>query len=436
MSAALPLLLLLAAPQPIAASAPAEARYRVKKGDTLFDLAQDYFIRPSDYRIVQRLNKVSDPRLLPVDKTLHIPRRLLRTVAVQGQIVAFRGDVSIISGGQRQPAAIGSQVPEGAVVATGAKAFVTFALPDGSRVSLPSNSRVGIGRLRQTLLTREVERAFRLQGGRSEWDVTKAKSRGDSFNVSTPVATAAVRGTQFRVTYDDATGQSTLGVVEGAVAVKSAAIRDDLVQAGRGIAMAPGGSGGQSPLAEAPALERPNAVQKDERIDFRAATVPDASGYIFELSTDAGFVDRVAELLAPEPVASFDGLPNGTYFVRTSINAQDGIQGLANTYSFERRLNRIALETPEESGLDGRKAYRFRWRGEGEGEVQYRFTLARDDAGMNRVIDQPGLKAPDIAVTDLAPGIYYWQIWSIRFEDGKFVDTVTPPQKLQIGTIQ
>ncbi|MBB5684276.1 FecR domain-containing protein [Sphingobium boeckii] len=437
MSVALPLLLLLANPQPIASAPAAEASYRVKKGDTLFDLAEDYFIRPADYRLVQRLNKVTDPRRLPVDRNLRIPRRLLRTVGVEGQIIAFRGEVSILSAGQKQGVAIGHRVREGMVIVTGAKAFVTMALPDGSRVSLPSNSRVGVGRLRQTLLTRDVERAFHLQGGRSEWDVAKAKGRGDSFSVTTPVATAAVRGTSFRVTYDETSGQSTVGVVEGTVSVsEAAAARGDMIAAGSGIAVRAEGRAAPAPLAAAPVLERPGAVQKDEQISFRATPLPGASRYIFELSTDAGFVDRVAESFGAEPAARFDGLPNGNYFVRTSIMAADGVQGLPNTYSFERRLNKVSLDAPVPGRLNGHTAYRFRWRGEGEGEVQYRFTLARDEAGQDRIIDQPGLKIPDVSVTDLEPGIYYWQIWSIRFEDGSFIDTVTPPQKLQIGTIE
>lgn len=434
MTALLPLLLLLAAPQPTVP--PADVDYRLKKGDTLFDLAADYLIRPSDYRIVQRLNRIADPRHLPIDRVLRIPRRLLRTIPVQAQIVAFRGDVAILAGGRQIAAALGSKVSEGAVIVTGTKAFVTMILPDGSRVSLPSNSRVGVGRLRQTLLTRDVERAFRLQGGRSEWDVTKAKGHGDSFSVTTPVATAAVRGTGFRVTFDEATGQSTVGVVEGAVSFLAASVPENLIRAGSGIAVRAQGSAIQSPLAAAPVLERPGATQKDERIDFRAAPVTGAGSYVFELSTDAGFIDRIAEQRVSEPLGSFDSLPNGTYFVRVSVNAADGVQGLANTYSFERRLNRVSLDAPAPGGLEGYNAYRFRWRSEGEGEVQYRFTLSRDEAGMDRVIDQPGLKTPDIAVTDLPSGTYYWQIWSIRFDNGTFVDTVTPPQKFQIGTSQ
>jgi len=434
MSPFLPLLL-LAAPPPGPAAAPpmsGEVRYVVQPGDTLFSLAARYFRRPADYRTVQTLNRVANPYRLSIGTPLRIPRRLLRSEPIRAAVVAFRGDVSILARGRSGAAAIGSAVPEGATLITGAKAFVTVELPDGSRVSLPSNSRVGVGRLRRTILTREVERAFTLQSGRSEWQAAKARGPGDSFRVTTPVATAAVRGTGFRVTYEEE--RSTVGVVEGAVAVgDSTPAPGDLVPAGSGIAVAAAGRSAQTPLAPPPELLRPGAVQKEESVSFRARPVPGARGYGFEIATDAGFVDRIAEQIAPMPEASFEALPNGTYFLRASITDANGIQGLADSYSFDRRLNRVGLDAPAADGFGGRKAYRFRWRSEGEGTAHYRFILARDPEARERLIDQAGLAVQDIAVTDLAPGTYYWQVWSIRVDRGQMVETITPPQKLQIG---
>ena len=441
MSPILPFLLLLAPPQSSAALAPTaaaaardgEVRYIVKPGDTLFNLAARYFVRQSDYRAVQALNHVADPYRLSIGKPLRIPRRLLRTEPVRGAVVAFRGSVSILAGGRSGVAAIGSVVNEGAVLATAAGAFVTVELPDGSRFSLPSASRVSVDRLRRTILTREVERAFDLKAGRSEWQITPAKSSGDTFHVTTPVATAAVRGTGFRVTYEDAL--STFGVVEGKVAVADATpVPGELVPAGRGIAVRPESRSPQVQLAPAPEIIRPGAVQKADAVSFRARPVPGATHYAFELATDAGFVDRIAERITPAPEARFDAVPNGTYFLRASVTDANGIQGLADTFSFDRRLNRVSLDDPAAGGFGGRKAYRFRWQGGGEGEAQYRFILARDPAALDRVIDQAGLSVQDISVTDLRPGTYYWQVWSIRFEKGRSVETVTPPQKLQIGS--
>lgn len=415
---------------PAVGKGDAIVRYRVKAGDTLFTLGEHYFIRPADYLVVQRLNRVANPRRLAIGRVLRIPRRILRTEPVAGSIAAFRGDVVVTRGGARQAAATGLRVNEGQVLVTGAKAFVTVELPDGSRFSLPSNSRVGIARLRRTLLSGEVERAFRVEHGRSDWDVTP--SGRNPFSVETPVATTAVRGTGFRVTYDLAAATSAVGVLEGKVAV-SGGDAEALVAAGESAAVGATGEIRTGALIAAPELERPGAVQKASQVIFRAGSVPGASAYGFELAADAGFIDRIAEERSTTPEARFDALPGGTYFVRTTAFDANGVEGRANVYGFDRQLNTIETDEPVVGVSNGRKDYLFRWRGAGGGRAEYRFVLARDAEGRDPIIDEAGLARTNFTVSDLPQGVYFWRVWSIRFENGKHSETVTSSQKLQIG---
>ncbi|RJF93463.1 FecR domain-containing protein [Sphingomonas cavernae] len=436
MSVALALFAALAAAQP--AHAPehrAIVEYRIKPGDTLFELGARYFIRPEDYRIVQRMNRVSDPRRLPIGRILRIPRRILRSEPVDGNVVAFRGNVVIAEGGAQRPAAMRAQVREGMAVETGAKSFVTVELPDASRFSLPSNSRVGIAHLRRTLLTGEVERRFRVEKGRSDWDVTPGKS--DPFSVETPVATTAVRGTGFRVTYSPDSDAMTVGVLEGRVAVTGPdAVTETALAAGTGAALRPNAQIVAGALLPAPALERPGAAQKGEQLAFAARAVSGASGYGFEIASDAGFIDRIAETKADTPEARFDGLPGGTYFVKATAFDANGVEGMANIYGFERQLNTLDLDTPQADKAGGRKDYLFRWRGSGGGTVEYRFVLSRDEAGQDRLVDEAGLTRTNISISDLPSGVWYWRVWSIRYENGRHSETVSSPQKLQIGDPQ
>ncbi|HEY0597831.1 FecR domain-containing protein, partial [Sphingopyxis sp.] len=416
MSLLLALFAMLAPAQP-APRADAIVKYRVRRGDTLFTLGERYFNRPDDYRRVQRLNRVTNPRRLPVGKVLRIPRNILRTEAVEGSVAAFRGNVVLSGRGSGRPAAPGARVREGMAVETGPKAFVTIELPDASRFSLPSNSRVGIVRLRRTLLTGEVDRRFRLEKGRSDWDVTPSAS--DPFSVETPVATTAVRGTGFRVTYAEELSAMTVGVLEGRVAVSGiGSSREAAIAAGSGAALRPGGEIVTAALIPAPELERPGAAQKGEQLAFTARAIPGATGYGFELATDAGFIDRIAETRGPAPEARFDGLAGGTYFVRTTAFDANGVEGLANVYGFDRQLNTLDADAPQIGGTNGRKDYLFRWRSTGGGTAEYRFVLSRDEAGLDRIIDEPGLSTTNIAVSDLPRGTWYWRVWSVRYEGG------------------
>lgn len=425
-------LLAFLAPAPARAEPPSRAivEYRVRRGDTLFELGARYFVRPGDYRVVQRLNRVANPRWLGVGRVLRIPRAILKTEPVEGSVAAFRGNVVIGTRGAARPAAMGARVREGMAVETAAKSFVTVELPDASRFSLPSNSRVGIARLRRILLTGEVERHFRLEKGRSDWGVTP--SRGNPFSVETPVATTAVRGTEFRVTYAPELEAMTVSVLEGRVAVGADPAKTALA-AGAGAALRPGGGVVSGALIAAPELVRPGAVQKEEGLAFAARPVAGATRYGFEIARDAGFIDRIAEERVVTPEARFDELPGGTYFVRTTAFDANGIEGRANVYGFERQMNTLALDAPQPSKTGGRKDYLFRWRGAGGGMAEYRFLLSRDEAGRDPVIDEAGLTRTNISISDLPSGTWYWRVWSIRFENGSHSETVSPVQKLQIG---
>ncbi|RJF90260.1 FecR domain-containing protein [Sphingomonas cavernae] len=427
MSVTLALLALLV---PAHSASPARTdsavRYRVKRGDNLFTLGERYFLRPGDYREVQRLNRVTNPRRLPTGKVLLIPRRLLRSEQVKGTVAAYRGNVRIVRGKSEARAVTGDQVTQGMMIATGAKSFVTIELPDNSRFSLPSNSWVGITRLRRTLLTGQVERSFSLLTGRSDWDVTP--SRTNPFSVTTPIATTAVRGTSFRVSYNEATESMTVGTLQGTVAV-----RDQAIEAGSGAAVRSGSAIKPVRLIDAPELDRSGTIQQAETLAFSARTVDNASSYGFEIASDAGFIDRLASERTATPQVTFDSLPNGTYFIRTTALDAEGIEGQANVFSFDRQFNTIEADAPQAGTAGNRKDFLFRWRGSGAGKVEYRFVLSRDEAGLDRLVDRAGLLSTNLTVSDLPSGTWHWRVWSLRFEDGRYSETVTPPQRLQVG---
>lgn len=436
MNAMLGIVAMVAASSGGATAATADyVQYRVKQGDTLFTLGENYFVSADSYRHVQRINRINNPRRLKINSILRIPRSLLRTAPVEAEVVAFRGPVQIINAGATQQAALRMPVTENAVIATAARGFVTLMLPDESRISLPAGTRIRIDRLRRILLTGEVSRTFRLERGTADWEVTP--NTGNPFVVTTPTATTAVRGTHFRVSYDEERDVSAVGVLEGRVDVTAAtsleASADTAtaveITAGTGAAVSAQGGIRSTKLLPAPDLLRPGRLQRDPTLHFAARPVSGATGYVFEIANDAGFIDRLDRLDSNTPEAGFEGLESGTYFVRTTAVDADGIEGLSAIYSFDRSLNTVGTEPPAQQGRD----FLFRWHGSGQGRAEFRFILSRDEAGEDRLVDRPGLTDSNITVSNLPSGTYFWRIWSIRFENGKYSEAVSPPQRLQIG---
>jgi len=237
------------APIQLAAQSTSNAEriaYALKRGDTLFDLANKYLRKRSDYLAVQRLNNIANPRQIPVGRTLHIPVNLLKYRPSTARLSAFRGDVSIAVNGKSLTPVQGLGVGEGSLIKTAARSFLTLQLEDGSRVSMPSNSFVRVTRLRHILLTDSVDYEIAVDKGRIRSKVAPLEKKADRYRVRTPVAVSAVRGTDFRTRVDESTGTAYSETVEGEVVV---AAGDSLnsgslvsVQAGTGAAASGGTS--------------------------------------------------------------------------------------------------------------------------------------------------------------------------------------------------
>ena len=427
--APLPLWAATPAPAPAGALAPPVA-YEVKAGDNLYVLAQRYFTKLADYRTVQKLNRVKNPRRLTVGSKLMIPDAVLRSEPVTAQLVAFRGQVSVSGPSGALTVQKDMPIREGYLLSTAGGAFLTFELPDESRVTLPSQSRLKVQRLRRILMTGAVDRTFAMEDGRSAAVVTPMTNPRDRFQITTPVAVSAVRGTEFRTNYDAKTGRATLEVIEGTVANEAGA-QVVLTPAGSGVETTADGVGAPRALLPAPNLVRRSLLQDDETLRFEVNPSAGAGGYRVQLAMDAGFIDIVAEAEAAEPAVPFASLGNGTYFVRATAIDTGGLEGLPATYAFERRLNSLSLGAP--AAMEGGRRYLFKWRTDGGGNANYRFVLSRNADGGDAIIDQPALERPQFVVTALPAGVYYWRVLVSRFEDGKAMLKWSKPQRFEVG---
>ncbi len=404
---------------PVRATPPPEIVYQVRKGDTLFTLAQAYFINTSAMIRIQNLNHIANPRAIPVGTSLHIPRMLLRDERSQARIESFSGDVSVSMAGKAMAMDRGVTLNEGSEIVTGRNAFVTLRLADGTSVSIASQSSVRIGLLRRVLLTGSVEREFGVSNGKLRAKVTPMPDPGSNFRVTTPITVSAVRGTEYRTEYSAESGLSTNAVDDGTVAVAHAASQSNvLLPRGFGNAATPRESSGAVKLIAAPTMIHAENVQTGETLEFALNPLPEAKAYHIQLARDAGFLDVLAEAAAQVPAFTMAPLPAGSYFARISALDRLGIQGLAETYAFDRRKN-VVSGSMGASGHD----YLFQWASSADGAPQFRFQLRREGGDGPPIVDETGLTDNRFTVSNLAPGKYAWRVLSILFADGKALET-------------
>lgn len=415
--------------------APAgEVLYSVQKGDNLYVLAENHFRRIDDYVVVQRLNRIRDPRRIPVDRILRIPRKLLKHEPVAASILSFRGNVGVIRNGRNVPITTGAVILEGDEISTAANSFVSVGMPDGSAVALPSQSRVTVRRLQKITLTGAVERLFAVQRGRAR-AVVSPLDENDEFHLSTPIAVSAVRGTEFRVSYSAEDARSTTETLSGEVTMAGADEDLRTLPAGFGAIASRIELSPAIPLLPAPRLAVPGKVQDEHELVFESVPLPGAMAYRVQIALDAGFLEVVGEAVSVSSEVHLSAVPDGTWFARISAIDANGLEGRYETYSFQRRLNRI--EASVDTSEAGRyKQYLFRWDVEGAGDRQYRVQVALDEAFQQLVVDEPGLTARRFIITDLPSGTYYWRVETLQFVDGEALGKWSPVERLTISADQ
>jgi len=414
-----------AAPEPVAA-------YTVKPGDALWALADKYFVRRSAYKEVRTLNGVKAVRRLKVGLQLQIPTRLLRSEPIDARLGAFKGSVAIDGGGAVGAPTVGMIVHEGAVVSTQAGAFARLDLPDGSRVSVPSQSRLRIDVLHRLLLTGAVERTFTVLSGRSESTVTPMTNPQDNYYVKTPVSVSAVRGTDFRADFEPGDTAASTSVVEGKVVVDADG-GSVLAPAGFGVGVRPGVALAVVPLLAAPMVRAPGRVQDATKVSFDIDPAAGAQSYRIQLAADAGMQEIFAEQTAPAPHIEFDGVVDGDYFARVTALDPSHIEGLPRTYAFERALNTLSTQGVAPSGPRGARRFLLKWDAEGDGERTYRVQVTRDMSTDAPIIDEGGLKEPQLTLTNLPPGDYRWQVMSATVRKGRYLEKWSAPQTFTVS---
>lgn len=128
------------------------------------------------------------------------------------------------AGSQWQSLTPGAQLPEGTTIISGANGFA--ALNSGNAtIEVDALSRIVVREV--TLQPQEETTSLEMRFGQVRSRVRRSQNRGTNFRVSTPVSTAAVRGTDF--VYDG----RELFVIEGDVAFTNLTGQHHSVRAGQ-----------------------------------------------------------------------------------------------------------------------------------------------------------------------------------------------------------
>lgn len=355
MKFATPLLLLgLLIATGLAAADEPSLPYTVQKSDKLIRLSRDLLVTPGAWGEVAKFNKMKDPNFITPGQVLRIPLRLLKHRPAAGRVVSAQGSVQM--GGA--PAVAGAPLPEGARFQVGANSSAVLELGDGSRVKLlPGTLAEVVSNRDYAMRDASVSGSntwysgiVRLAQGTVEALAAKIQRRATPLQIETPTSLVGVRGTEFRVAYEDpASRNARTEVTEGLVRADNTA-----QQTGADL---PRGTGAVINPAErevrvvtllpAPDLSAlPAEVQKPAgALALPAlATLAGAKAWRVQVASDDKFEKIVRDLKVAGASVELGSLDVGGWFVRVRGIDAAGIEGFdaARPLAVAQRVVRVA----------------------------------------------------------------------------------------------
>lgn len=406
------LLFLLAAAASVQAQ---EWAYRVRPGDTLWDVAGAHLKPSIPWQRLQDHNRIANPYQLAPGSTLQIPLAWLDRQPAHARVVAVRGNATSRSAaGRDAPVTAGMSLGSGAVLKTSPDASLSLEFADGSRLLLLGDSELLLDRLTRFGRSGMADTRLRLQRGRIGNEVRRLRGPAANFVVDTPSASSAVRGTQFRVEARE--GRTHTEVLEGRVAVNARNQRGALLRHGFGAVVVPGQAAiAAVALLPAPDLSRIAPLTQSARPELAWPQVAGAHGYRVQVGEHRRFDSVRVDMEVEAPRVQLPVLDAGHYAIRVRAIGKDGLEGRdavtalqvddqpAPPYSIAPAADSV-VRTPDVvlrwTRAPGAAAYDY----EIAGAAGFARPVARA-----RVQDTASIGLPD----PLPPGDYAWRIRSI-----------------------
>ena len=393
----------------------AEFVYTVQPGDHLWSIAQRYLQSPTLAVPLRQLNQIPDDRRLMPGTRLRIPERWLRLQTTGVRVLAFSGEVSVLAdgGASRRPPVVGESLQPPLVLRTGAAGSASLQFADGSRVLVLQDSELALRQATTRLLDRTDTVLLELVRGGMENAVQPRGVQGGRFEIRTPAAVAAVRGTHFRVHawQEGDVARARSEVLEGAVQFGNAA-GAVLAQAAQGSLA----SRGQPPavpvaLLPAPDLSALPALAERLPVDLPFAPLEGAAGYRSQIAPDAGFEVTLSDQTHQRPRVQAVALPDGQYVLRVRGIDANGLEGRSAQRVLQvhtQPVPPLQIE-PAPGSITTRAQPSFRWTVHARART-YRLQISA--AGtlqplVDRQVDASGLAMPG---QDLPPGAYQWRM--------------------------
>lgn len=403
-------------------ASPEDFIYELQPGDNPWNITARFLAGQQYWPRLLAHNRISDARRLSTGSRLRIPTAWLALRAVDVRLLSVHNQVTLRTAAQGERVAVsGDRLVAGDTLVTGATATATLEIENGSRILVRPGTELSVVQAAGPSGTAgggAVLVRMQLVRGAIE-SVVKPVVAPGRFEIQTPAAVAAVRGTEFRVS---ATPDSTSSeVVTGGVqlanpmgAARLVAGQGTLAQ--RGLAPQPA-----SALLPAPVLSGlPDGVERLP-LDLPLPALAGAVAYRTQVAADAAFTQVLSDTLADAPRVRADEVEDGPRHVRVRGVDARGLEGLAaqRPLQIHARPEPPLLLEPAPQAVLSTEQPSLRWTRAGSAR-QVRLQLAREaqfaELLLDRTLPDDGGWTLDQA---LPPGDYHWRLAALDAQRGQ-----------------
>jgi len=405
-----------------------EWTYTTRPGDNLWNISKKHLKNVNYWSRLQKHNNVDVAKQLAPGTRLRVPLEWLKVQAAPAVVVSVAGTVKYKKSSAKDATLLASKqtITIGDTIITEADSSALIQFADGSTLLLLKNSQVIFNTLSSYGSTGMVDTRLRLQQGRIETSVRPLRNPSSRYEITTPAAVAAVRGTQFRIAYQQNQQSMASEVTKGAVSVAAEDVEQS-VKKGFGT-ITEQGKPPQPPvkLLQPPSLKALPAKIRALPYTWIWPSLDGAAKYRIQLShaQEPGAVSF--EQTSGTAKFTLNAFSDGQYILRIRGIDKAGLEGfnaeLAIKIDTHFPVTTLTLPEQDSDADDG--PYDFQWTEE-KNVAKYQLQVSTDNQFNNVIFEQVDKANTATLKDNLAEGEYFWRVTTVDNEGntGKASDT-------------
>jgi len=439
------LALLLAIIFPLSALADTEGEwaYPMQPGESVWTIAHELLTDWREWKTIERINNVSNDKLMAPGTVLKIPRSLISEHRSDIKILDVSGTVTaqvLMNAGSAKahlPLVRGQSLSQGDQIKTSSQSSVLLEFDDGTQVLILENSLLRIEQATVVGNKRKVVdiKVF-LEDGEAEIRANPGKVPGSQFLIETPAAFATTKGTTYRIRAksDSTAAEVTQGRIGVGNTLGSTSIRqgygtltkkDAAPEKPKKLLAAPKVPEFKSPIRYLPA-----------KISWSALT--GAAKYRGQISPDKDFTAIVYDSVSTQPKMGLPAsLEDKEYWLRVSAISAKGLQGFSAVQPIrvDARPFPPIRQAPRPSDSIYVGDIEFAW-SRPEAAASFVVDIAKDEKFLSALQNYTDISDTTFSAEVSEPGNYFWRVTSVTSQGkvgpvgfvGRFTVKPVPPK--------